>query len=66
MNPSVGRIVHFVHEGNHLAAIIVKVWSVGCVNLHVFPDNLEPMYRTSVTFDEAGSQNYTWHWPERE
>jgi hypothetical protein len=36
--PSIGRIVHFVQNGVHYAALIVKVWSDTCVNLQVFPN----------------------------
>lgn len=50
MNPTIGRIVHFVQNSAtqpkliHLPAIIVAVWGPTCVNLQVFTDgyNSEP------------------------
>lgn len=36
MKPSIGRIVHFVQNGVHYPAMIVKVWTDTCVNLLVF------------------------------
>lgn len=38
MNPSIGRIVHFVQNKVHYAAMVVKVWTPLCVNLYVFPN----------------------------
>ena len=31
-----------------IAAIITRVWSAGCVNLTVFPDHGQPVYKGSV------------------
>lgn len=82
MNPSIGRIVHFVpgfHEhdtgvvppGGHYAAIITHVHSASCVNLQVFPkggpmDSVDAGVKTSVVFESTAHDRYTWHWPERE
>ena len=72
--PSIGRIVHYTCQftGEHLAAIIVRVWSDTCVNLRIFYDGtnhgqVHPNeWVTSVKYDESvNPQNQTWHWPER-
>jgi hypothetical protein len=68
MKPSIGRIVHHVNgQGAHEAAIISRVFSDTCVNLHVMQDDdTEPFRRiTSVLQDEIVRPN-SWHWPERE
>ena len=72
--PSIGRIVHYVlpspakYAGEHRPAIITRVWSDTCVNLHVFEDfddgELESL-PTSVTFEALGKAERSWHWPER-
>ena len=82
MKPTIGRIVHYVQkkpagygEGVvHLPAIVTAVWGETCVNLQVFTDgtnsddqNMAPVkWITSASLDESGSQDRTWHWPERE
>lgn len=76
MKPTIGRIVHFVKNGEHLAAIVVHVWSDTCVNLYVFASGMahgssdfinNGMLFTSVVLDESVSpQHYSWHWPERD
>lgn len=38
--PTVGRDVHFVHQGVHYAAKVVWVWSSTSVNLFVFPNGV--------------------------
>ena len=71
--------VYGVDKIVHLPGIIVAVWGDTSVNLQVFTDgsNSEPdtvpngnhpsvKWITSVTYNEAGDENYTWHWPERE
>lgn len=70
MKPTIGRIVHYVYNSIHLAAIITYVYSDVCVNLTIFnadPFNaLEVVFvTTSVVYDES-KQERTWHWPERE
>lgn len=79
MKPTVGRIVHFVQNHVHYAAIIIKVWSDVCVNLHVFPNESDQITpgalnarnnAMSVTYAEPREgcdcvQDWTWHWPER-
>jgi hypothetical protein len=70
--PSVGRVVHYVNEaGAHQAAIIVKVWSAECVNLHVLPDysdTHEALGKTSVLYHDENPDNpprpSSWHWCE--
>jgi hypothetical protein len=76
--PSIGRIVHFVQNGVHYAALIVKVWSETCVNLQVFPNGsdhivsgaLDSTGRAhSVSYSEPTSccghvKDWSWHWPE--
>ncbi len=78
MKPSIGRIVHFVQNGIHYAAIIVKVWSDTCVNLKVFrngsneitPGALDPYgIAHSVNFSAPREccglvTEWSWHWPE--
>jgi hypothetical protein len=65
MNPSIGRIVHFVQkkpigyaEGLvHLPAIIVAVWGNECVNLQVFTDgtNSDAEHTSSVKWVTSAS-----------
>ena len=74
MNPSVGRIVHFIPRdytagpspvaGEPLAAIITRVHNESLVNLTVFnPDgSIEGL--TSVPFGDDNREN-TWIWPPR-
>ena len=65
MNPSVGRVVHFVKDGACFAAIVTHVWTPQCVNLYVFPDNSDlPYFKSSVMWNDVPSE-YSWHWPER-
>lgn len=73
--PTVGRIVHyFPHsrefEGNDsspLPAVIVRVWSDTCVNLKVFTDGLNDVWKTSVTKNPDGVVNVSgfWDWPAK-
>lgn len=79
MKPSVGRIVHFVQNGVHHPALILKVWTDTCVNLRVFPNGSDPItpgaldshdVAHSVTQSEPTSccghaNDWSWHWPER-
>lgn len=80
MKPSIGRTVHFVldrgpNKGQHRPAVIVRVWSDTCVQLQVFTDSdatdryndqiPNPLWATSVTYDETAEKIYSWHWPER-
>lgn len=77
--PSMGRIVHYVmtHQRGsgqpfeECPAIITRVWSDTCVNLHLLRDHDQSHHDqqqgdkpTSVMFDEAGAPR-SWHWPER-
>ena len=72
MKPSLGRIVLFRSLDSNSAkehpALVTRVWSDTCVNLTVFPDNLEPVCKTSVTQNESlegPNQDYAWRWPPR-
>lgn len=72
MKPSIGRTVLFKQPASEAAingtrvhpAIITRVWSDACVNLHVFFDAVPSAVRTSVTLD-GGFENPSWVWPER-
>jgi hypothetical protein len=77
--PSVGRIVHFVQNYIHYAAVIVKVWTINCVNLRVLPNGSDVItpgalderdIAHSVTYSEPRDccgkcAEWSWHWPER-
>lgn len=67
MNPSVGRIVHFIQApGDECqAAIVVRVWTPTMVNLAAFDGNGEPFRKTSVPMLTEGGAGFSWHWPER-
>ena len=82
-----GRIVHFVmhpgdevHPREHRAAMIVRDFGGGTVNLIVFVDGqndresgfawsggtlLPTSWVTSVSFDAEAKSARTWHWIER-
>lgn len=75
--PTIGRIVHFIVPGlkgkdAERPAIIVRVWSETCVNLHVFADGANDHesaladggWKTSVCLDDKKNPG-TWHWPEQ-
>jgi hypothetical protein len=77
MKPTIGRIVHFHQNNLCYAAIIVRVWSDSCVNIHVFPTGSdEPVpgainsvtrVATSVNFDDnVHPKDWSWHWPKQE
>lgn len=78
--PSIGRIVHFLQNGVHHPALILKVWSPTCVTLRVFPNGSDSIAlgaldkddrAHSVTYagpcSECGAipRDWSWHWPER-
>jgi hypothetical protein len=77
VNPSVGRVVHYVSHGTPLrvdgsqayssecrAATVTGVNEDGTVCLAVFnPSGL--FFHASVMADHTESQTGTWHWPER-
>ena len=72
MKPSLGRIVLFrsldSNGTKEHPALITRVWSDTCVNLTVFPDYGEPVYKTSVNQNESlegSNQNLAWRWPPR-
>lgn len=64
-----GRIVHYVFNDMHCAAVITRVWSGNdTVNLHVFKDGSYPEVPetpTSVVFNDDVKPNHTWHWIEK-
>jgi hypothetical protein len=79
LKPRIGRIVHFVQNGVHYAAMIVKVWTDTCVNLRVFPNGSDKIVAGALdtndiahsvnfsdTCDKCGSgpREWSWHWPE--
>ncbi len=76
MKPSIGRIVHFVYNKEHLAAIVTAIWSDTCINLHVFcggsrfstvniGDHSDSVRVTSANYDEDTTVERSWHWPEK-
>jgi len=81
MNPTIGRIVHYVlnegpHKGEHRPAVVVLPFSETTLNLQVFTDSnpegkyndeLPPiMWATSILHDEDTKAPHSWHWPEIE
>lgn len=66
--PSVGRIVHYNHGGECVAAIVTNVWSripAGVrnpVDLTLFFASCTPEMKDEII---QGSTSGTWHWPER-
>lgn len=62
--PSVGRVVHFVYGGKHLAALITDPGehADSMQALTVFPPNEAPFTTVAPRSDDA--TNATWHWPE--
>lgn len=69
MQPTVGRIVHYLAtgEGPCLAAIVTAVHGTGNVNLAVFDEVGDVLQRHGI--DEADPEllepGGQWHWPER-
>lgn len=72
--PSIGRIVNYVPTEEEKAkwngadivpAIITRVWSVsaGMVNLQVFADAPNCVWKTSVEMS-GNKAACSWHWPE--
>ena len=69
MQPTIGRIVHYVnHNDDHCPAIVTHVTDVGVVNLVVFNPYITDctMPAFGVGNDESGEKHGTWHWPERD
>lgn len=66
MSPTIGRIVHYYvgNEAEPLPAIITRVWSNECVNLHVFSDHGDDTLETSVP-QRVTSTSWGWDWPPR-
>ena len=79
MEPSIGRIVHYIlsdgrSPGEHRPAIIVKIWNPDMLQLQVFTDgsNDGDVYKSGVFWatsvyyaDPSEKKFHTWHWPER-
>lgn len=55
------------YAGQHVPAIVTQVWTPECVNLKVFLDGIDVLWRTSVLRDASPSAllQHFWHWPER-
>jgi hypothetical protein len=72
MQPSIGRIVHYVTAADkHVAAIVTAVWTDTCVNLRLFHDGSNTddgqnvgEWVTSRSLNDS-AQPGTWHWPEK-
>lgn len=70
--PSIGRVVHYVRDGAHLAAIVTHpAWlqmdplvgaRVLMQVLTVFPPHETPF--TTVASEDPAGVSGTWHWPE--
>lgn len=71
--PSIGRIVIYKvssedktgvghNNAEAVPAVIVRVWSDTCVNLHVLTDGPNTLWKTSVSLGDGPSQ---WSWPPR-
>ena len=66
MKASIGRIVHYVStEGNHDAAIVLRVYPEGLYLEVMGPVAVGFKFREAVQEDPGGAPG-TWHWPERE
>lgn len=72
MKPSLGRIVLFRSLNsngiNEHPAVVTRIWSDTCVNLHVFPDYGDSINKTSVNQNESlegPNQELAWRWPPR-
>jgi hypothetical protein len=72
MEPTIGRIVHFVGwDARHHAAIVTEVWDGGpgigidSISLAIFERSGVQM-RDRVYVDEGGTRPGSWHWPERD
>lgn len=71
MKPSIGRIVIYREHNSPMLmeapAIITRVFTDLCVNLHVFWDAGPSGYRTSVLQMSPDQLSGTsWDWPKRE
>ena len=71
MRPTIGRVVIYREHGGPMhiecPAIVTKVHSDTCVNLHVFFDGAPAGYRTSVVQETPGQTfGWSWDWPKRE
>lgn len=64
MKPSIGRIVHYFADDSDLphAAIVTRVHSEQCVDLHVWSQEGTQFGMTSVPNYPGGPR---WEWPPR-
>lgn len=76
--PSIGRVVHFVQNGVHYPAFVVKVWSDTCLNLKVFRNGSDSIVPGALDSDDIAHSvtqseptpccgkcaEWSWHWPE--
>lgn len=61
MKPTIGRVVLFsVNRKVDYPAVIVRVWSDGCVNLKVFTDYVGDSWKANI---KEGTEPGTWRWP---
>jgi hypothetical protein len=72
--PSVGRVVLVPAdpaENNGAAvapAIVTRVWTDECINVHVLLDGPKTEWRTSVTYTDSfedDGNRHRWTWPPR-
>jgi len=68
VKPSIGRIVHYVQDGDpvrHRPAIITGVLDGGAITAEVFGLG-SARFVSGVKEDQETKAIATWHWPERE
>lgn len=61
--PTIGDIVLYLpsHDVDAEPAVVTRVWSDTCVNLHVLPTLAGAHVATSVPLDSAGERPGSWH-----
>lgn len=64
MKPSIGRVVHFWENEKENAAMVVRVHSDTCVDLHVYKQAGGEEHATSIELG-GKDKNRTWSWPEK-
>lgn len=72
--PTVGRVVLYRPtddqrtlggDGEYWPAVVTRVWSAECVNLHVLTDAAAAFPVTSVMREREDGQARVWRWPAR-
>lgn len=72
MTPAVGQIVHVAVDPNEYSgadvapAIITRVWSDDCINVHVMPDSSVTHWYTSVSLQPDRAAADAWQAKQRE